>query len=864
MLGNQINIDTRTSIADDIFGKKLAFEGYETLAMSDKEGLLLEAPSLEDVEITYLGEELLSPEIGAMFEAITTKRIRLAQTMRAFVRVLNRGLNGTDIRAGADEAGVDTDGKNTVSGAIIGKVRKVAGVPVMTALIPLSDGQTTSIIFHSPTADSPRIKNDDLLVAFQFLLNKRDVTHVVAPIGGRDVMLNQVCQVLSNLIERNSGKFKKAQEKQVKLRSDIQSLEDEADKLEEERSALIGRVDEAQLRLKKAKNGYSDADEKVRSQRDINTDLLAYRDRLLINVSNTVPKRFTEQIRTVKKRLIENGVTSVGNAQIKIEGNDVILTTVEGQTFKISGDGGDLDKATTTLLKAYRDDTAEQYQITVSDDPELTADVNYLTSMLGEDGEYFFERIDHGYVTPDVLKQIASGLKADPSERNIKKAKSMVAGSVMDKLYDSHKPRDAAILEVSASAKHTAEFVEAWLDKLGLNETTVRSYVSTNAALLEQDNIEINDSWLSEAIRLGVDPGQYTQMMLKAHASYFEMSREDRAEMTTEQVQKVYSDKLKWGQNSKATEDELRLAADMFLYSFYGTDEEQSFIDKLRWRKMNDEDHAEILAKAGQLREENGIVLAPDYQISNQESLAQELNEPPEPEAKKSSTGDGTYQYALVNRPAGIGAIPDGQVDLLDRPEEGSTYFDVARHGIVVYPRQLTDEEVRQYELKYLPPDSELTDVATRFVAEAFDKYAAEYLNLVEEDRNTFEKTVRSKFRKHMEGIAYPQGKGGKEMMQKIINALAAMPKQDTPTVSISQVSEADEAANQAIALLKSILALESKDMAQLREVRSQVRGAIASLQAAGRFEENETLVNDAARHLSDLLVAIQQHGGSI
>jgi len=864
MLGNRINIDTRTSIADDIFGKKLAFNGYDALALGDTEGLLLEAPSLEDVEMTYLGTELLAREVGAMFEAITTKRIRLAQTMRAFIRVLNRSLNGTDIRAGADEAGVDTHDNNTVSGAIIGKVRKVAGVPVMTALIPLSDGQTTSIVFHSPTADSPRIKNDDLLVAFQFLLNKRDVTHVVAPIGGRDVMLNQVCQVLSNLIERNSGKFKKAQDKQSKMRSDIQSLEAEADKLEEERSVLIGRVDDAQIQLVKAKEGYSDADEKVRSQREINADLTAYLEQLKKNAANTVPKRFTEQIRTVKKRLLESGVTSVGNAQIKTDGNDVIITTVEGQTFKITAEGGDLDKAASTLLKAYRNDTAEQYQVTVSDDPQLTEDVKYLSSLLGMEEEYFHERIDFGDVTPEVLNQIASGLRADPSESNIKTAKSMAAGEVGQKLYDSNQAKDAAILDVSKQVKRTPVVIEKWMDRFNLTAADLLGYASVNAAMEGQENINANDSWLSEAIRINVDPSQYTPMMLKAYARYVEMSREDRAELTHEQVQKVYSDRLKQGMNPNATEEELRLDADMFLYSFFGTDEEREFIDKLRWGRVSDEARSDIMAKAGQLREEHNIALIPEYTISNHDHEPQELEVSPEPEVEKSSFGEGTFQYALVNRPAGIGAIPEGQIGLLDRPEKGSAYHDVARHGIAVYPRQLTDEEVRQYELKYLPPESEQIDIASRFVNEAFNKYASEYLEMVEEDRDTFEKTVRSKFRKHMAGVAFPQGEAGKAMMQKIVNALAAMPNQEpAPASSEPHVSEADEAANQALSFLKTIPALETKDMAQLRGVRGQVREAITSLQAAGRFEENESLVNDAARHLSDLLVAIQQQGGA-
>ncbi|EIX5324931.1 TPA: internal head protein, partial [Escherichia coli] len=52
-----------------------------------------------------------------------------------------------------------------------------------------------------------------------------------------------------------------------------------------------------------------------------------------------------------------------------------------------------------------------------------------------------------------------------------------------------------------------------------------------------------------------------------------------------------------------------------------------------------------------------------------------------------------------------------------------------------------------------------------------------------------------------------------------------------------------------------------STDMAEIRNARGNVREAIAALQAAGRFEENEELVNGAARHLADLLVAIQKAG---
>ena len=61
-----------------------------------------------------MGNEILVESDEAMFESITTTRIRLAQTMRAFVRSLNRGLNGTNISAGTDEVGEDENGRTAL------------------------------------------------------------------------------------------------------------------------------------------------------------------------------------------------------------------------------------------------------------------------------------------------------------------------------------------------------------------------------------------------------------------------------------------------------------------------------------------------------------------------------------------------------------------------------------------------------------------------------------------------------------------------------------------------------------------------------------------------------------------------------
>ncbi|MCO5636789.1 hypothetical protein LF834_26960 [Citrobacter freundii] len=53
-------------------------------------------------------------------------------------------------------------------------------------------------------------------------------------------------------------------------------------------------------------------------------------------------------------------------------------------------------------------------------------------------------------------------------------------------------------------------------------------------------------------------------------------------------------------------------------------------------------------------------------------------------------------------------------------------------------------------------------------------------------------------------------------------------------------VSEADTAANDALSYLDAVMQLQSKDIAEIRDARNKVRGAIAALQNAGRFDENE------------------------
>ena len=150
---------------------------------------MLEAMTMHAIEAGGFSDYALHQN-DMLMEAIDTTRNRVSQTMRAFIRALNQKLSGTGITAGNDTAGDADDGTKSIGGASVGRVRKVQGLAILPAIIPLSDGQTVTVMFHSPSGDQGRIAANDTLVAFQFLLNKKDVTHVVAPMGGQDMSLS--------------------------------------------------------------------------------------------------------------------------------------------------------------------------------------------------------------------------------------------------------------------------------------------------------------------------------------------------------------------------------------------------------------------------------------------------------------------------------------------------------------------------------------------------------------------------------------------------------------------------------------------------------------------------------------------------
>ncbi|WP_241613277.1 head protein [Rosenbergiella epipactidis] len=547
------------------YGLQAIFESnknyHAAVEEDDSEGLLLEPVTLEEVEHVYLGNGEVVPGDSAMFEAISTQRQQLATSMRAFTRVLNGGLKGTDISGGVENAPDADDSGTVVGGAQIGKVRRIAGVPVMAAKIPLSDGQSVSIIFHSPTSNGKVIVNSDLLVAFQFLLNKRDVTHVVAPIGGRDVSLAQVAQALSNLIEKNSGKFKKQQAMQQKMKQDIDAYQNEADKLENDRANLLQQFNDAQKQSDDTASQVSTLSDQLAQQKSINADLQKQLEALQNTPELPASQSITDNLRTVKNAINMDGNAKLSDGStIRVKTVDdgephtyAILETPDGNTYQVEAkdmQGGSVNDAVGKIFKAYRAGSADKFKV------ENAADA-----------------------VTDTPVQVPA---ADP--------------------------------EPTPDADPTP---------------------------------------------------------------------------------------------------------------------------------------------------------TPDP----------EPEPTPDPEPAVETPPEG-FRYALVNRPAGIGAVPDGQIAILPK-DDNDPYSQYARNGVIVYPEKLTDEQMSQYELKYLPTQADYQQYAEQLAQGRLGEYAEQYLELAKEDVSTFTKNVSLQFKKTFPNVAYPLGSDVNVFMTDVIAALTDVAQPD-------------------------------------------------------------------------------------
>lgn len=201
---------------------------YYRLISDADAGLLFESESLAIMDAGHNPGEPVTESM--VLDAVTAKYNRFPKTMAALQRVFNRQL---------------PDGL-TADEAVIGTPKVSAGFATVTVQFPFSDGQAVSIIFHAPDNDPKKINGADEVIAFRWLLNKRDITHIVAPemTQGimRDIPLQTVGKRITQLVEKNSAKFTKKQGEVTQQREDLTRNEELVKALSDQTVVLADEV----------------------------------------------------------------------------------------------------------------------------------------------------------------------------------------------------------------------------------------------------------------------------------------------------------------------------------------------------------------------------------------------------------------------------------------------------------------------------------------------------------------------------------------------------------------------------------------------------------------------------------------------
>lgn len=195
------------------------------IRQSDPDGLAFEPVTMDDV-MTDDGVELLT------FDALVVPQRLLERKMTQLNAIM--ALAANTVKPIAFQISEPFRQKGTTNIAVI---------------FELSDGQTITIYFHNPDTTPNRILPDDELISWKWLLNKKDITILVAQESGKDLSPREVARRIIKLVEKNSARFIKANANRAERLAGIDVLKTEVDDKERE----LQRLDTELERLKQIK-----------------------------------------------------------------------------------------------------------------------------------------------------------------------------------------------------------------------------------------------------------------------------------------------------------------------------------------------------------------------------------------------------------------------------------------------------------------------------------------------------------------------------------------------------------------------------------------------------------------------------------
>ncbi|MCC8380454.1 hypothetical protein [Xenorhabdus sp. PB30.3] len=204
---------------------------YQLTADPEQSRLMMEAESLAVLDAAYIKGESVTRQNGFILDAVTTSYARFPRAIQALERALNRFLSSNGI---------------TVIDNEIGEPKKNNLFATIAVQFTLSDGQAITIVFHAPDEDPKVFKPDDVVIAFRWLLNKRDITQAVTPEMGkgkaREVSLPTIAKRLSHLVVANSEVFQVKQKEVTEAREHLAYLQEQSNILMDELNQITTEI----------------------------------------------------------------------------------------------------------------------------------------------------------------------------------------------------------------------------------------------------------------------------------------------------------------------------------------------------------------------------------------------------------------------------------------------------------------------------------------------------------------------------------------------------------------------------------------------------------------------------------------------
>lgn len=209
---------------------------YEARRLDGADGLLLDCVSMD---------EIMEDSDGVIaLDALVVEYAQMGRTAERLRVIMDR--SGGEVKAPAVQ---------------VSEPFKARGVTNIAAVYELSDGQTVSIFFHNPDTSPNKLTTGDELISWKWLLNKKDITIVVAPEKGQDLNPRTVAQRIMKLAEKNSAAFQKANAKRAER---LGAIQESRDRIAEKEATLSEKL--AQLEAVKFEKEQSDGKKRPNSE----------------------------------------------------------------------------------------------------------------------------------------------------------------------------------------------------------------------------------------------------------------------------------------------------------------------------------------------------------------------------------------------------------------------------------------------------------------------------------------------------------------------------------------------------------------------------------------------------------------------